>query len=173
MIATQLYSATRWSQADSSFARGDRSNYSREMYLTIDKTQRYSFLSMSATLSSLYEGWLCFSVTHSFPIARFFHAASRMVNYCSTVTPTNKRLRERKNDGCTHMRTSPVPRNGVKTETFSPQNDHAMELNITFLLTAAVDWSVHLHKASWWTQKSDILEWMLSIGAFQREVILF
>ena len=34
---------------------------------------------------------------------------------------------------------SPVPRNGVKTETFSPQNDHAVELNITFLLTAAVD----------------------------------
>ena len=70
-------------------ARGDHSNYSLETYLTIDKIQRYSFLSMSATLLSLYKGWLCFSVAHGFPKARFFYAALRMVDYCSTVTPTN------------------------------------------------------------------------------------
>ena len=32
----------------------------------------------------------------------------------------------------------PVPWNGVKTETFSPQNDRTMELNVNFLLTATV-----------------------------------
>ena len=49
-------------------ARGKCSNYSLETYLTIDKIQKiYSFLSMSATLSSLYEGWLCFSVAHGSP----------------------------------------------------------------------------------------------------------
>ena len=48
---------------------------------TVDKTQRYSFLSMSATLSSPYEGCLCFSIAHGFPKARFFHVASRTVNY--------------------------------------------------------------------------------------------
>ena len=31
-----------------------------------DKIQRYSFLLMSATLLTLYEGWLSFSVTHGF-----------------------------------------------------------------------------------------------------------
>ena len=30
--------------------------------------------------------------------------------------------------------------NGAKTETFAPQNDHAMERNINFLLTATVAW---------------------------------
>ena len=32
----------------------------------------------------------------------------------------------------------PVPQNGVKTETFSPQNDRTMELNVNFLLAATV-----------------------------------
>ena len=32
----------------------------------------------------------------------------------------------------------PVLRNGVKTETFSPKNDRTTELNVNFLLTAAV-----------------------------------
>ena len=32
----------------------------------------------------------------------------------------------------------PVPQKGVKTETFSPQNDHTTELNVNFLLTATV-----------------------------------
>ena len=32
----------------------------------------------------------------------------------------------------------PVPRNGVKTKTFSPQNNRTTELNINFLLTATV-----------------------------------
>ena len=40
---------------------------------------------------------------------------------------------------------SPVPRNGVKTETFSPQNDHAMELNVNFLLTATVGMSPSIY----------------------------
>ena len=33
----------------------------------------------------------------------------------------------------------PVPRNGVKTETFSPQNDRTTELNVNFLLAATVE----------------------------------
>ena len=33
---------------------------------------------------------------------------------------------------------SPVLRNGVKTETFSPQNNRATELNVNFLLTSTV-----------------------------------
>ena len=33
---------------------------------------------------------------------------------------------------------SPVLRNSVKTETFSPQNNCATELNVNFLLTAIV-----------------------------------
>ena len=58
-IARQLYSAACWKPSWQLFlAQGNSSNYSLETYLTIDKTQRYSFLSMSATLSNLYEGWL-------------------------------------------------------------------------------------------------------------------
>ena len=32
----------------------------------------------------------------------------------------------------------PVPQNGMKTETFSPQNDRTTELNVNFLLAATV-----------------------------------
>jgi hypothetical protein len=32
---------------------------------------------------------------------------------------------------------------------------------------AKLYWSLHLHKVAWWTQRSDILESMLSIGTFQ------
>ena len=40
----------------------------------------------------------------------------------------------------------PVPRDGVKTETFSPQNDRTTELNINFLLTTTVHycWIQHI-----------------------------
>ena len=38
----------------------------------------------------------------------------------------------------------PVPQNGVKTKTFSPQNYRTMELNINFLLTATVSGGVLL-----------------------------
>ena len=56
---------------------------------SIDKTQRY-FLLMSATLSSLYEGWLHVLLHRSqLPESSFFHVASRTVNNCSAVTPTN------------------------------------------------------------------------------------
>ena len=37
----------------------------------------------------------------------------------------------------------PVPRNGVKTETLSPQNDRTTELNVNFLLTATVGNDIH------------------------------
>ena len=77
------------SQADSFLARGDRSNYSCETYLAINKIQKYSFLSMSTTLLSRCKGWLGFSVAHGFSKVRFLHAVSRMVNYCSTVMPIN------------------------------------------------------------------------------------
>ena len=89
---------------------------------------------MSATLSSLYEGWLCFSVAHSFPKHHFFHEAPRKVNYCSTVMPIPiKHLCECKNYGsaCAYF---PILRNSVKMETFSPQNDHTTKLNINFFI---------------------------------------
>ena len=35
----------------------------------------------------------------------------------------------------------PVPRNGVKTETFPPRNDRTTELNVNFLLAATVPYS--------------------------------
>ena len=54
------------SQADSSFVRGDYSNYSCETYLVIDRIQNCSILSMPATLLSQYEGWLSFSIAHGF-----------------------------------------------------------------------------------------------------------
>ena len=111
------------------FARIDRSNYSCKTHLTINKTQRYSFLSTSATLSSLHEGWLCFSVAYGFPKVHFFHAAyewSIMVIWsCVSI----KHLRERKMmDACACV--LPVLRSGVKTETFSPQNNCATELTL-------------------------------------------
>ena len=39
----------------------------------------------------------------------------------------------------------PVLRNGVKTETFSPQNDCTTELNVNFLLTATVHTESEVH----------------------------
>ena len=95
---------------------------------------KVQLLSTSATLSSPHEGWLCFSVAHGFPKARFFHAASIIA--VRSRLPI-KRLHERKNDGCT-CAYSTVPQNGVKTETFSPQNNRATELNVNFLLIATV-----------------------------------
>ena len=48
-----------------------------------------------------------------------------------------KHLHERKNDGCASVY-SPVQQNGVKTETFLPQNDRATELDVNLLLAATV-----------------------------------
>ena len=71
--------------------------------------------------------------------ARFFHVALWMVNYCSMVIPIAiKRLHDYKNDGCTRVRTPLYCSTNVKTETFSPQNDHTMELNANVLLTTTV-----------------------------------
>jgi hypothetical protein len=53
-ITRRLYSAVRWKPRRQFFVQGDRSNYSREMYLATDKTQNDSLLSTSAVLGSLY-----------------------------------------------------------------------------------------------------------------------
>jgi hypothetical protein len=36
-----------------------------------------------------------------------------------------------------------------------------------------LDWSVHLHEVAWGTQKSNVLESMLSTGTLRKEAILF
>jgi hypothetical protein len=36
-----------------------------------------------------------------------------------------------------------------------------------------LDWNVYLHEVAWWTQKSNVLESMLSTGTLRKEAILF
>jgi hypothetical protein len=67
-------------------------------------THKYSFLSTS---SSLYEGYLCFSVAHGFPKLISFtrHWELSTIAVWSHLLHESKRLRERKNDGRTRVRT--------------------------------------------------------------------
>ena len=118
--------------------RGDRSNCLCEASLVGDKTQNNSLLSTSATLVSLYEELPCFSVLTYFSKARIFHAAienGQLLQYGHAYQI--KQSHERKTMDA-RMR---VLQNGAKTKTFAPQNDHAMERNINFLLTT----TVHVH----------------------------
>ena len=90
---------------------------------------------MSATLANLYEGLLCFSVLTYLSKAWIFHATienSRLLQYSHTY-----QLNDRTNIKTMDVRRH-VLRNDAKMETFAPQNDHAMERNINFLLTATV-----------------------------------
>ena len=90
---------------------------------------------MSATLASLYEELLCFSVLTYFSKARIFHAAienGQLLQY-GHAYQLNDRTNVKTMD--TGMR---ILRNGVKTDTFTPQNDCATEQNVNFLLTATV-----------------------------------
>ena len=115
--------------------RGDRSNCLCEASLVGDKTWNNSLLFTSATLASLYEGLLCFSVLTYFSKARIFHAAienSQLLQYGHAY-----QLNDRTNVKTMDARTR-VLWNGAKTETFAPQNDRAMERNVNFLLTATV-----------------------------------
>ena len=59
----------------------------------------------------------------------FFHVALRTINYCITITPI-KRLRECKSEGCTCVRTPPVPWIGVKWK----YSHLKMELNVKLQL---------------------------------------
>ena len=115
--------------------RGDRSNCSCEASLVGDKAQNNSLLSTSATLASLYEGLLCFSVLTYFSKVRIFHATienGQLLQYGHTY-----QLNDHTNVKTMDARTR-VLRNGAKTETFAPQNDRATERNVNFLLTATV-----------------------------------
>ena len=90
---------------------------------------------MSATLASLYEGLLCFSVLTYFSKARIFHAAienGQLLQY-GHAYQLNDRTNVKTMDA--RMR---VLRNGAKMETFAPQNDRATERDVNFLLTATV-----------------------------------
>ena len=89
---------------------------------------------MSATLASLYEGLLCFSVLTYFLKARIFHAAienGQLLPY-GHAYQLNNRTNVKTMDA--RMR---ILRNGAKTETFAPQNDRA-ERNVIFLLSTTV-----------------------------------
>ena len=115
--------------------RGDHSNCLHKASLEGDKTQNNSLLSTSATLASLYEGLLCFSVLTYLSKAWIFHATienGQLLQYGHAY-----QLNNRTNVKTMDMRTR-VLRNDAKTETFAPQNDRATEWNVNFLLTATV-----------------------------------
>ena len=100
---------------------------------------------MSATLSSLYEGWLCFSVAHASLslmasqklISSTQHREQSIIAVRSCLPIKHLHVCECKNDGCTCAYAS-VRQNGVKMEMFSPQNNRATEPNVNFLLTTTV-----------------------------------
>ena len=99
---------------------------------------------MTATLSNLYMRVGCASplLMASRKLVSSTRHRERSIIAVQSRLPT-KRLLERKNDGYARAY-FPVPQNGVKTEMFSPQNDHTTELNVNFLLTATVRCNVSL-----------------------------
>ena len=82
-----------------------RSNYLFKTYLTIDKTLKCSFLSTSATLSSLHE-YASPSLTASRKLFFSTRHQEQSIIAVRARLPI-KRLRERKNNGCARVRTPP------------------------------------------------------------------
>ena len=84
-----------------------------------------NLLSTSATLASLYEVLLCFSVFTYFSKAQIFYVAieNGAVRSCTPI----KQYCEHKKDGLHILRNA----NGAKTG--APQNNRAMEQNVNFL----------------------------------------
>ena len=90
---------------------------------------------MSATLASLYEGVAV--LLHAYLLlesSNLPHGNREWSIIAVWSCLPIERLHElKKLDACTC-----ALRNGVKTETFAPQNDRATEPNVNFLLTATV-----------------------------------
>ena len=89
---------------------------------------------MFATLARLYGKLLCSMLTYVyFSKARIFHMAIEngelLIWSCLPINRANVKLI----DMCVR-----ILRNGVRMETVAPQNDHATEQNINFLLQATL-----------------------------------
>ena len=94
---------------------------------------------MFATLASLYEGLLCLSMLTYFSKARIFHAA---IKNCQLLLYGHTyQLNDRTDIKMMDARTC-ILWNSAKTETFAPQNDHAMKQSVNFINRCCKCWAI-------------------------------